>query len=148
MLQVASDSLNVNLLFLKYYWEKKVSINCLPFWTACPFGLLTFLDIGTCGINTIHGSLKNAEKAGEMDIGKVFKSMPKIIMDSLARRENFEKITECDVNLLPYCGHWWCEKYWNWVLLNEAALSKTTCQRRGKDLFGFKKGSRWSINLS
>ena len=79
--------------------------------TACPFGLPAFLDIGTCGINTIHGSLKNAEKAGEWDIGKVLMSMCKIIMDSLARRESFEKITEYDVNPLLYCGQRWCEKY-------------------------------------
>ena len=35
-------------------------------------------------------------------------SMSKIIMDSLARRESFEKITEYDVNPLLYCGQrWW-----------------------------------------
>ena len=34
-------------------------------WSACP------LDTGTCGNHTIHGSLKNAGKASEWDIGKV-----------------------------------------------------------------------------
>ena len=54
---------------------------------------------------------KNAEKAGEWDIGKVLKSMSKILMDAPVRREAFEKITEPDVYPLPYCGHRWCKKY-------------------------------------
>ena len=32
-------------------------------------------------------------------------------MDSPARREAFEKITEPDFYPLPYCGHRWCKKY-------------------------------------
>ena len=64
LLQVASDGSNVNLLFLKLY-EEKICLNELP----------ALLDIGTCGIHTIYGSLKNAEKASEWDIGKVLKSV-------------------------------------------------------------------------
>ena len=56
-------------------------------------------------------NLKNAEKAGEWDIGKVLESMFKILMDSPARREAFEKINEPDFYPLPYCGHRWCKKY-------------------------------------
>ena len=51
LLQVASDGPNVNLLFLKLDEEKRF-VNELP----------ALLDIGTCGIHTIHGSLKNAGK--------------------------------------------------------------------------------------
>ena len=54
LLQVASDSPNINLLFLKLYEEKRC-LNTLP----------ALVDIGTCGIHTIHGSLKNVEKASE-----------------------------------------------------------------------------------
>ena len=50
-MQVACDGPKVNLLFLELYEEKRF-LNEMP-------GLL---DIGTCGIHTIHGSLKNAEK--------------------------------------------------------------------------------------
>ena len=94
LLQVASDGPNVNLLFLKLD-EGKRCFNELP----------VLLDIGTCSIHTIHGSLKNLEKGREWNIGKVLKSMSKIFMDSTARRETFETITES----LPYCGHRWCE---------------------------------------
>ena len=95
LLQVAS---NVNLLFLKLYEEKRC-LNKLP----------ALLDIGTCGIHIIHGSLKNAEKASEWDTGKVLKSMSKILVDFPARMKIFEKITESDVYPLPCCGHIWCE---------------------------------------
>ena len=40
---------------------------------------------------TLHGSLKNAEKESEWDIGKVYESMSKILMDFPVRREAFEK---------------------------------------------------------
>ena len=70
---------------------------------------LFYLDIGTCGFHTIHQSLKNAEKASEWDIGKVLKSMSKILMDSPARRETCEKITESDVYALLYYGHRLCK---------------------------------------
>ena len=98
LLQVASDVPNVNLLFLKLYEEKRC-LNKLP----------ALLNIGTCGIYTIYGSLKNTEKASEWDTGKVLKSMSKILMDSPARMEIFEKITESDVYPLPCCSYRWCE---------------------------------------
>ena len=63
-MQVASDGTNVNSLFLKLYEEKRV-LNELP----------ALLDTGTCGIHTIPGSLKNAEKASQWDFGKVLKSL-------------------------------------------------------------------------
>ena len=52
MLQISSDGPNVNLSFLKKYDEKR-SFEDLP----------PLLNIGTCGLHTIHGSLKNGIKA-------------------------------------------------------------------------------------
>ena len=72
-MQIPSDDPNVDLLFIKFYGEKRC-LNELP----------ALLDIATCGVYTIHGSLKNAE-ATKWDIGKVLKS--KILMDSPVRRE-------------------------------------------------------------
>ena len=73
-MQAGSDGPNANLLFSKLYEEKRC-LNELP----------ALLDIATCGVYTIHGSLKNAEEATKWDIGKVLKS--KILMDSPVRRE-------------------------------------------------------------
>ena len=101
LLQIPSYDPNVDLLFIKFYGENRC-LNELP----------ALLDIGTCGFHygSFHGSLKNTEKAIKWDIGKVLKSMSKILMNSPARRETFEKITESDVYLLSYCSHRWCEK--------------------------------------
>ena len=41
--------------------------------------LSALLDIGICGLQTIHGSSKNVEKASACDIGKVHKSISKIL---------------------------------------------------------------------
>ena len=97
-MQVASDGLSVNLLFLNLHEE-----------TRCLNELPALLDIRTCGIHTIHGSLKNIERASEWDIGKVLKSMSKILMNPPARRETFGKITESNIYSLPYCSHRWYE---------------------------------------
>ena len=52
LLQVDLDGSNFNLLFLKFFEEKRC-LNELP----------ALLDIGTCSIHTIHGSLKNIKKS-------------------------------------------------------------------------------------
>ena len=52
LLQVDLDGSNLNLLFLKFFEEKRC-LNELP----------ALLDIGTCSIHTIHGSLKNIKKS-------------------------------------------------------------------------------------
>ena len=52
LLQIASDGPNVNWLFLKRYEEKRC-FNELP----------ALLDIGTCDLHTIHGSLKKCGKS-------------------------------------------------------------------------------------
>ena len=95
LLQIGSDGPNVNLKFLKMYDEKH-SFDKYP----------DILNIGTCGLHTIHGSLKNAIKASNWMAGKILKSMH---YNTPARRETFEKITETNVYPLPYCSHRWCK---------------------------------------
>ena len=51
ILQVASNSPNVNLLFLKNLSESQDEKELLP-----------FLDIGSCGLHVIHGRFKTGEK--------------------------------------------------------------------------------------
>ena len=52
MLQVSSDGPNVNLKFLELYGEKR-EMDDVP----------RLVDIGTCGLHTVHGSLKNGIKS-------------------------------------------------------------------------------------
>ena len=98
LLQIGSDGPNVNLLFLKNYNEKR-SFNDLSH----------LLNIGTCGLHTIHGSLKAGEKSSMWCIGKTLKAMSNVLTDTPARRDMFQKVTESNQFPLPYCGHRWCE---------------------------------------
>ena len=98
LLQISSDGPNVNLLFLKEYDEKR-SFNENP----------SLLNIGTCGLHMVHGSMKTGEKSTNLCLGKTLKAMNGVLHDTPARRETFEKITETNTYPLPYCGHRWCE---------------------------------------
>ena len=98
LLQISSDGPNVNLLFLKLYDEKR-----------CFNELSSLINIGTCGLHVVHGSLSTSVKSSDWSIGKVLKSMCTILNDSPARREMFEMVTETNTYPLPFCGHRWCE---------------------------------------
>ena len=98
MLQVSSDGPNVNLKFLELYGEKR-EMDEVP----------RLVDIGTCGLHTVHGSLKNRIKSSGWEIGKILKAVFKLLDESPARRDIFRNVTESEVFPLPYCGHRWCE---------------------------------------
>ena len=98
LIQISSDGPNVNLLFLKNYNDKR-DFNELP----------PLLNIGTCGLHTVHGSMKAGEKATGWEIGKTLKAMAGLLQDFPARRAKYENITETFIFPLPYCGHRWCE---------------------------------------
>ena len=97
-LQISSDGPSVNLLFLKLCDEKRC-FNELP----------SLLNIGTCGLHTVYGSLKAAVKSTDWSVGKVLKAIATVLNDSPARRDMFEKVTESNSYHLTYCGHHWCE---------------------------------------
>ena len=97
LLQISSDGPNVNLCFLQDY-DVKRDFNELP----------SLLNIGTCGLHTVHGSIKTGEKAS-WSVGKILKAMDGILQDSPARRETFEIVTETNEYPLPYCGNRWSE---------------------------------------
>ena len=67
------------------------------------------IQIGTCGLHTIHGSMKAGVKNSNWNIGKILKAAWKLLDEAPARRELFEKVTETCIYPLPYCGHHWCE---------------------------------------
>ena len=98
LVQLSSDGPNVNLLFLKEY-DAQRSLNGLP----------PLLDVGTCGLHTVHGSMKAGEKATKWDVGKTLKAMDGLLGDYPARRTKYERLTESSLYPLPYCGHRWCE---------------------------------------
>ena len=78
-LQISSDGPNVDLKFLKLFSEK------------CAFHELPpLVNIGTCGLHTIHGSMKAGVKKSGWNIGKTMKAMWKILDESPARRDVYK----------------------------------------------------------
>ena len=53
--------------------------------------------------------MKAEVKSSNWNIGKILKAAWKLLDETLARRELFEKVTETCIYPLPYCGHRWCE---------------------------------------
>ena len=64
ILQVSSDGPSVNLLFLKNLNEQRQEEELDP-----------LIDIGTCGLHIIHGSLKAGPKASGWELNNLLKSM-------------------------------------------------------------------------
>ena len=93
-----SDGPNANLLFLKNLNEQRQEEELDP-----------LIDIGTCGLHIIHGSLKAGAKASGWELNNLLKSMWQFLHDSPIRRETYENIAETLEYPLQFCGHRWCE---------------------------------------
>ena len=59
MLQISSDGPNVNLKFVELHAEKR-ELDELP----------CLVDLGTYGLHTVHGNLKNGIKCSRWNTGK------------------------------------------------------------------------------
>ena len=57
-------------------------------------GLLHLLDIGTCGLHTLHVSFKMGIGKGEWEMKSLVKASFNILHDSLARRDDYESVTK------------------------------------------------------
>ena len=64
LVHIGSDGSNVNLLFLQNYNDHRSYQE-----------LSALLYLGTCGLHTVHGSLKAGEKKSEWKVGKTLKAM-------------------------------------------------------------------------
>ena len=69
---------------------------------------ITCVEGITCGLHTVHRSLKSGIKCSNWNVGKILKAMSKLLEDCPARREWYEIQTESNLYPLPYCGHRWC----------------------------------------
>ena len=98
ILQISSDGPNANLTFIELMEENRETEELSP-----------LIDIGTCGLHTVHNSLKAGIKSSRWILGKVMKAMWKLLNQSPARREKYVALAETNLFLLPYCGHRWCE---------------------------------------
>ena len=65
------------------------------------------VDLGTCGLHTVHGSMKNGIKCSGWNTRKLLKTLFKLLDESPSRRDTYTKASESRDFPLPYCGHRW-----------------------------------------
>ena len=80
LLKVSSDGPNVNLKFLDIVREERKDND-----------LKGLLEVGTCGLHTVHGALKHGGKASGWNIDKILSAIFKIIDQSPSRRTDYER---------------------------------------------------------
>ena len=101
ILQISSDGPNVNLAFLKIVDSSRKDDELDP-----------LIDIGTCGLHTLHRSFQHGENATDWKIKKLLSSNYKIFDESPSRRADYEKLTgACSPSDYPlkFCSHRWIE---------------------------------------
>ena len=79
MLQVSSDGPNVNLSFIDLLEEDRNEKE-----------LTQLVCIGTCGLHTLHNSMKHAEKLSGWNVKKLLTSLHRIFDESPSRRVDYE----------------------------------------------------------
>ena len=100
ILQVVSDSPNVNLHFLKNLAESREKKKLLP-----------LFNIGRCGLHVIHISFETGAKIGsDWDLQKLLKAMWKFLQKAPTDKSLYENVSESLDYLLQLCRHRWCEK--------------------------------------
>ena len=80
---VSYDGPNVYLAFLKKYASVREEKELDP-----------IMDLGTCGLHLVHGSVKAGAKASEWELQKLLKTMWQFIHYAPARRTMYENISE------------------------------------------------------
>ena len=100
MIQVSSDGPNVNLSFLSILEEKRKDEN-----------LSVLLDLGTCGLHTVHNSFKHGESASGWKMKKMMSSLYKIFHESPSRRADYKQISGASDKDFPmqFVSHRWVE---------------------------------------
>jgi hypothetical protein len=67
------------------------------------------LDVGSCGLHTVHGAFKTAGEKSGLGIGRLLSSMYNVFRDSPARREDFVASTGSEVFPMKFCRTRWVE---------------------------------------
>ena len=91
--QISMDGPNVNV---KFYKEYVSHLN-----EECHHQLL---DIGSCSLHIIHGSLCTGEKKSEWELKKTLKGAYRILHDTPARREDYESVTGSKIYPFSFCS--------------------------------------------
>ena len=92
--KISSDGPNVNLRFLDIVREDRKDKSQKP-----------LLEIGTCGLDVIHGSIKHSGNANGWTIDKILSAMYKIFDQYSSLRADYENVTKSNVYPLKFCSH-------------------------------------------
>ena len=87
------DGPNTNLKFFNEYSNKFAE-------TALHF----LINVGTCNLHIVHGSLQTGESASGWGLKKIMKSAHQILHNSPARREDYTSETGPSIYLFNFCA--------------------------------------------
>jgi len=100
LLQVSMDGPNVNFRFLNYL---KVALK-----NESP-GSPVLLDLGSCGIHTVHNSFKAGAQATGWLLIEFLRGIYNTFKDVPARRSDYTFFSESEVFPMKFCGVRWLE---------------------------------------
>ena len=95
MFQVSMDGPIVNLKFLEKLQKDRLENEQHE-----------LINIGSCGLHTIHGAFKTGAESTSWNIRKTLHGSYQILRDSPARRDDFETITASDIYPFNFCATW------------------------------------------
>ncbi|GBO45640.1 hypothetical protein AVEN_139023-1 [Araneus ventricosus] len=99
IIQISMDGPNVNHKFLK---DLKMELEVTP---QDPI----ILDIGSCGLHTIHCGFKHAIKATEWKVVDFLRALHYIFKDVPSHRADFTRLTGCEKFPKKFCAIRWIE---------------------------------------
>ena len=69
------------------------------------------INIGTCGLHTIHNSMKHGENSSGWKLNKLLQSMYNIFEEAPKRCKKYKEITLAKTSDYPlqFCSHLWVE---------------------------------------
>lgn len=70
---------------------------------------VSLLNVGSCGLHTVHNSFKSGAEAAGWRIGSVLSALYYMFKDSPARCEDYSKISGCAQFPLKFVYHRWLE---------------------------------------
>lgn len=108
MVQISMDGPNVNWKFFD-----KMKVNLSEEYQTI------LINIGTCGMHTLHNSFKAGVEASGWSVSSLLSSLYYHFKDSPARREDFVKVTGSSELPLKFVSHRWLEN----VVVSERALN-------------------------
>nr|CAD7425904.1 unnamed protein product [Timema monikensis] len=121
-------------IFVGYCWHSSSEDEHLK--SVTDNEVCSLLNLGTCGLHVVHGSLRTGVESVDWDISSLLRHMYYLFTDSPARRALFTQLTGCTTFPLKFCGVRWLEnakcfqralQIWDHVIkfLKEAKLPKT-----------------------